>query len=272
MSNWLRLRMFAGPNGSGKSVLKDYVAHKLGQLGYESTEFFGHYINADEFLKQLREQPTLLFEQYNLPIPAQNNFIAFFTTHPLAINKGISHLFTNLKVTSTVADFSSVPFFLDSQSGFSADYVGNYLAAILSDWLRQELLATRQSFSFETVMSGQDKVTLLKNAQAAGYRTYLYFVTTKDVKINLGRVHYRVTQGGHPVPDHAIIQRYQKTLENLKQALQNSSRAYLFDNSSEGEQPVLIAELSPEGEIIYHATELPEWYLKYVEGQETGLV
>ncbi|WP_114784818.1 zeta toxin family protein [Botryobacter ruber] len=268
MSEKPRLRMFAGPNGSGKSELKKYVSEKLAELKYDVNEFLGQYINADELLKELRQHPFLLFTRFNLPVPSLNDFISFFTTHPLADKKGLNKIFESIKITEAAADFSDVPFFPNSSSPFEPDYVGNYLAAILADWLRQRLTDTKQSFSFETVMSGEDKVRLLEKARQAGYRTYLYFVTTKDVLINIGRVHYRVTQGGHDVPEKNIRDRYTKSLQHLKGALQNSTRAYLFDNSTEGEQPVFIAELIPEGEIIYHTNELPEWYLQYVEGQE----
>ncbi len=268
MSEVPRLRMFAGPNGSGKSVLKNYVSEKLLELAPDVKEHLGYYINADELLKELRQHSFFPFSRFNLPVPLPSNFTKFFTAHPVAIKKGLSQLFAAIQVKEAEADFSLVPFFADSQSTFHPDFVGNYLVAILADWIRQTLIDSGQSFTFETVMSGEDKVKLLEKARHAGYRIYLYFVTTKDVKINIGRVSYRVTQGGHNVPEQAIKDRYTKSLKHLKGALRYSYRAYLFDNSAEGEQPVLVAELVPEGEIIYRTNELPDWYLEYVEGQK----
>lgn len=225
-------------------------------------------LNADELLKELRKEPLRPFSAFNLPVPDAKLFTEFFAKHPLSEKKGLGAVFSKVRVTNGAADFSGVPFFPESVSELHPDFVGNYLAAIFADWLRQALIDSRQSFSFETVMSGPDKVQLLEKAQQAGYRTYLYFVTTSDVKINIGRVRFRVTQGGHDVPEKDIVNRYTKTMHHLRGALKCSYRAYLFDNSAEGQQPVFIAELVPEGEMIYRTEILPAWYEQYVEGEQ----
>ena len=78
---------------------------------------------------------------------------------------------------------------------FGTVAVNSYFASVASDFLQQQLLARKISFTLETVMSHSSKVDLLAQAQAAGYRTYLYFVATDDPAINISRVRNRVKAG-----------------------------------------------------------------------------
>ena len=88
------------------------------------------------------------------------------------------------------------------------------------------------SFSFETVMSAEDKVELLRDARSCGYRTYLYFVATENPTINIHRVRTQVVAGGHNVPEVKIISRYYRSSELLKWAIPYTNRAFLFDASA----------------------------------------
>jgi hypothetical protein len=67
-----------------------------------------------------------------------------------------------------------------------------YAAAAVADFLRDELLAAGQSFSFETVMSHRSKIDFFAKARTAGYRTYLYFIATESFHLNIYRVKNRV--------------------------------------------------------------------------------
>jgi predicted ABC-type ATPase len=83
---------------------------------------------------------------------------------------------------------------------FANTEIDSYVASALSDFIRRSLIKERISFTFETVMSSSDKVKLLAEAHASGYRVYVYYVATADPQINIARVAYRVSQGGHSVP------------------------------------------------------------------------
>ncbi len=81
-------------------------------------------------------------------------------------------------------------------------------------------------------------------------------------EINISRVKYRVSQGGHDVPEDKIISRYYRSLDLLFEAIKNSWRAYIFDNSASKE--FLLAE-TKEGKIIEMRTEnIPAWFNKFV--------
>lgn len=71
-----------------------------------------------------------------------------------------------------------------------------------------------RQFTIETVMSDVRKMDYIRLAKQSGYRIYLYFVSTQDVEINIGRVAQRVQLGGHDVPrekSYAVIPNRWKT-------------------------------------------------------------
>jgi predicted ABC-type ATPase len=134
--------------------------------------------------------------------------------------------------------------------------VNSYVAVVLADFIRRELLAAGVSFTFETVMSSLDKVDFMRQAWAQGFRTYLYFVATADPDINIARVQ-RVAEGGHDVPSDKIVQRYGRSIALLGQACDASNRAYIFDNS--GEEHMLIAEVTDGETMTLPADTVPQW-------------
>lgn len=146
--------------------------------------------------------------------------------------------------------------------------IKGYFAAILADFIRQQLVQTKQSFTFETVMSCDDKITLLKKAREAGYKAYLYYICTDSVLINKDRVAGRVLLGGHDVPEEKIEPRYERSLELLLDAIKQTDRAYLFDNS--GAEHILIAEVTGGKEIELKVAEIPAWFIKYVYDKISG--
>lgn len=115
----------------------------------------------------------------------------------------------------------------------------SYVAATIADYLRYALIDSGRDFSFETVMSHESKVEFMADAQRHGYRTYLYFIATEDVDINVDRVQQRVDLGGHPVAQESIRSRYPRTLALLRPACDVANRAaverlrtrYLFGNA-----------------------------------------
>lgn len=113
----------------------------------------------------------------------------------------------------------------------------------------------------ETVFSHPDKLELMKKASAKGYKVYLYFVSTEDPLINVKRVEGRVAAGGHHVPTNKIMERYERTMNNMYEAIKLSYRAYIFDNS--GKATVKIAEKDTDG-TLYLEKEVPEWLLNYL--------
>jgi len=135
----------------------------------------------------------------------------------------------------------------------------SYLAATLAEAIRQELLHEGKTFTFETVMSHDSKIAFMREARERGYRIYLYFVATDDPHINIDRVRRRVLQGGHPVPDDKVIDRYHKSIALMTEACEVAHRAYLFDNS--GARHKLLAEVTDFDTIRLETSVINPWLL-----------
>lgn len=162
--------------------------------------------------------------------------------------------------------------FNDGILGFPAGVMNSYFASVLAGFLRRKLLEIGRTFTFETVMSHSGKVEILRNAQEAGYRTYLYYVATDDPAINVSRVANRVALGGHPVPVDKIVSRYHKSLDLLLSAIRFTNRAYIFDNSTNNADGMhtWLAEIT-DGKTLELKTDLiPAWFLHAVMEPAVG--
>ena len=228
--------MIAGPNGSGKSTLLDEVVRAIG------TEALGVYVNADEIERHLRTPDGLDLAPFGVDTAALPEFLR--ASQWLAAKGYTEH-----------ADAATVQ---DGRLRFSGVDVNSYLAAVTADFLRRSLLSAGHTFTFETVMSSPNKVDFLSLARAEGYRTYLYFVATDDPEINVARVESRVAKGGHPVSRDLIVSRYHRSLGLLPDAARVATRAFVFDNSTSGSAPALVAE-ADGGTLEFYAERVPEW-------------
>jgi predicted ABC-type ATPase len=230
--------MFAGPNGSGKSTLNSVI----------SKELFGVYINPDEIEKEIKKFDFLDMKAYEVKTN-EAEVISFFEKHPLTEKANLEDQVSMLKFFDDKIDFFSV-------------LVNSYFASICADFIRHQLLKRKISFTFETVMSSRDKVDFLEKAQKAGYRTYLYFISTQDPSINISRVENRVKLGGHPVPKEKIVSRYYRSMKLLSEAVKYTNRAYIFDNS--GQEKLWLAEVTDGKEFEYKSQFVPEWLGRYL--------
>ena len=116
-------------------------------------------------------------------------------------------------------------------------------------------------------MSHQSKVEYLKEAKRVGSRTYLYYVATSDVEINVDRVAARAACGGHDVPEEKIRSRYKRSLALLPAAIQQSDRCYIFDSSLGGSfHDCCIAEITDGCEITLLRDEIPAWFAEFIAG------
>jgi predicted ABC-type ATPase len=115
-------------------------------------------------------------------------------------------------------------------------------------------------------MSHPAKVEQLAEPQQLGYRTYLYYVATDDPEINVSRVRNRVGLGGHPVSEDNIISRYHRSLELLLEAIKHSSRAYIFDISTDSSNPRLawLAEATDGQLLVLKTDRIPAWVQRAV--------
>lgn len=132
----------------------------------------------------------------------------------------------------------------------NADEIRKYLhcsdleAAQNAERVREDLLARREDFTMETVLSTPRNLLLMQRAKAAGYEVLCWYLLTVDPEINVRRVKARAAKGQHDVPEDTVRIRYIRALEQLPEVFPACDEAYVFDNSREREEggPSLILQ------------------------------
>ena len=106
-------------------------------------------------------------------------------------------------------------------------------AAIKAEELRESMIEKKRDFTFETVLSTERNLLLLKKAKKQGYFVRGIYVLTADAEINIARIKARVALGGHGVPDEKVKSRYKKALELIPQLVEVCDILHIYDNSCE---------------------------------------
>lgn len=128
-----------------------------------------------------------------------------------------------------------------------------------ADSTRQQKLDEGRSFISETVFSHPSKLDLLREARARGFEIALYLVCLDEPACLLRRVEQRVMEGGHDVPPAKILERYPRTVANLREAVRISDLAMLFDAEEvEVGGPRLVATVS-HGTVRLITVHQPRW-------------
>lgn len=104
-------------------------------------------------------------------------------------------------------------------------------AAQMADAMREKYVKEHKSFTFETVLSTDRNLKLLKKAKFEGYFIRCIYVLTCDSNINVARVKSRESQGGHGVPEDKIISRYEKALVLIPELVKVCDVMHIYDNS-----------------------------------------
>jgi len=78
-----------------------------------------------------------------------------------------------------------------------------------------ELLRAGVDFAFETTLATRSYLSLIKNAQAAGYKVTLLFIWLDSPETAIQRVARRVAKGGHNIVQDVVERRYYRGISNL---------------------------------------------------------
>lgn len=98
----------------------------------------------------------------------------------------------------------------------------------------------RDSFAFETTLSGSVYAQMIPAWRVAGYRVRLIFLSLPDAEMAISRVATRVAQGGHDVSGTVIRRRFDAGLRNFQSVYMNLVDTWeSYDNS--GKTPQLIS-------------------------------
>ncbi len=139
--------------------------------------------------------------------------------------------------------------------------IGGYEAADVAEQLRRDLLARKESFVFETVLSDPhgSKVEFLYRVAESGYRVLCFFIGLDSPSSSRERVALRVLQGGHGVPKDKLVARYERTLDNLARALKVLPEVWIYDNSDLA-QPYRFVAKYEHGVQARRGNQFPGWF------------
>ena len=98
--------------------------------------------------------------------------------------------------------------------------------------------------------------TNIKLAKSLNYKIELHYVGVASVDIAKERIAYRVSKGGHGIPDADVERRYTESFNRLKELVGVCDLVVLYDNTESFNRFAIYQE----GELCNLADSRPEWY------------
>ena len=109
-------------------------------------------------------------------------------------------------------------------------------------------LKSRDSFGWESTLSGRGHIRVLRDARAAGYEIELHYLSVPTPRICIERVAQRVREGGHDVPIPDIRRRFRRSIENLVDLyLPLADRWTIWDSSTT--RPTAVLDSAKDGAV-----------------------
>lgn len=128
----------------------------------------------------------------------------------------------------------------------------------LAEARRLELMTAGRSLVTETTFSHPSKLALMREGRARGYELRLYHVNVRSVELSALRVASRVEDGGHPVPQDKIRQRYVRNQGLILEAARMADKAFVYDNSLR-DQPHHFVLAMRDGGVVRLGVDIPAW-------------
>ena len=159
----------------------------------------------------------------------------------------------------TTASFTVLPDMLGCEEFINADEIARGISPLNPEkasieagryMLRKidSLITSKKDFAFETTLATKSYTKTVQKAKEQGYQITLLYFWLASVELAIERVHTRVLEGGHNIPEPVIIRRYYSGLINLFNLfLPICDYWMIFDNSVSPSE--LIAEGYPEDDI-----------------------
>lgn len=147
----------------------------------------------------------------------------------------------------------TVGIYINADDIKKASHCTDMEAAVRAEQLREEAVEAVQDFTFETVLSTERNLLLLKKAKERGFFIRVIYVLTADPTVNVIRVKARKEIGGHDVPEEKIRTRYDRALKLIPELVNLCDVMHIYDNT---ETPFRIFKKRKE-QFFYW--ESPEW-------------
>jgi predicted ABC-type ATPase len=119
----------------------------------------------------------------------------------------------------------------------------------------EQYIQLRQTFAFETTLSGRGYLRLVRRLVRDAWQVELVYLALPSVEMSVLRVAERIAHGGHSVPLDAINRRFPRSLHNLLYVYSGAvSRTRCFLNI--GDSPELVfQQTADERDVFQH-----EWF------------
>ena len=138
--------------------------------------------------------------------------------------------------STITAFFDKVGRYTNADDIVATTGMDNMEAAVLVDRMRYDSIDKKEDFTFETVLSSEYKLNILRKAREEGYFIKCVFVLTIDPKINITRIESRVAIGGHNVESSKVVDRYYKSINNIKELIEICDIMHVYDNTKTPER------------------------------------
>ena len=86
-------------------------------------------------------------------------------------------------------------------------------------------------YTFETTLGGNTITQSLLGAIEKGVHIRIIYVGLSSAELHIERVQYRVSQGGHDIPEEKIRERFSRSIHNMMTLLPGCVEVQVFDNS-----------------------------------------
>ena len=112
------------------------------------------------------------------------------------------------------------------------------------------------TFNQETTLCGASIIRNIKLAKSLGYKIELHYVGVASVDIAKERIAYRVSKGGHGIPDADVERRYIESFDKLKEIISLCDLMVLYDNTENFNRFAIYQG----GKLFDLADNPPDWY------------
>lgn len=89
-----------------------------------------------------------------------------------------------------------------------------------------------QDYTFETTLGGNTITQCLLEAIQNGTQVRIFYCGLSSPEMHIERVAYRVSQGGHDIPEDKIRERFTRSIHNMMQLLPHCDQVAVYDNSA----------------------------------------
>lgn len=125
-------------------------------------------------------------------------------------------------------------------SGFAPETVAMRAGRVMLDRLTA-LTRARETFAFESTLSGLGMAGVLRRCRAAGYRVHVLYLWLPSAELALSRVQRRVAAGGHDVPEADVRRRWGRSLVNFLDVYRRLATHWRLYDGSTPPPSVLVA-------------------------------